>query len=75
MVIRRVFARNLKRIRGLRGMSQEALALAAGIERTYVGLLEREKNSPTIDMVAKLAAVLEVKPEDLLKQSTKKKRS
>jgi len=74
MVIRRVFAKNLKRIRALRQISQEALALEAGIERTYVGLLEREKSSPTIDMVAKLAAVLKVRPDELLKPTAKTRR-
>lgn len=69
MVIRRVFAKNLRRIRALRELSQEALALEAGVERTYIGLLEREKSSPTIDMVAKLARVLEVDPSELIKGS------
>jgi transcriptional regulator with XRE-family HTH domain len=68
MAIRSVFAENLKRIRTQRGISQETLALKAGVERAYIGLLERKKNSPTIDMLEKLAKVLKVKPEEFLKQ-------
>ena len=68
MAIRSVFAENLKRIRAQRGISQETLALKAGVERAYIGLLERKKNSPTIDMLEKLAKVLKVKPEEFLKQ-------
>lgn len=71
MAIRSVFADNLKRARALRKLSQEDLAYEAGVERTYVGLLEREKNSPTIDMVERLAKVLKVRPYELLRPRTK----
>jgi len=71
MVIRRIFAKNLRKARALRKISQEGLALEAGIERTYVGLLEREKSSPTIDMVAKLARVLKMRPDELLRDRRK----
>lgn len=68
MAIRAVFSANLKRIRAQQGISQETLALKAGVERTYIGLLERKRSSPTIDMLEKLAKVLKVKPEEFLKQ-------
>jgi len=67
MAIRSVFSENLKRIRAQQGISQETLALKAGVERAYIGLLERKKNSPTIDMVEKLAKVLKVRPDELLR--------
>lgn len=67
MAIRSVFAENLKRVRAQRKLSQESLALKAGVERTYIGLLERKKNSPTIDMVERLAKVLKVRPDELLR--------
>jgi transcriptional regulator with XRE-family HTH domain len=68
MAIRTVFADNLKRIRAQQGISQETLALKAGVERSYIGLLERKKSSPTIDMLEKLGKVLKVKPDELLRQ-------
>lgn len=71
--IRNIFAENLKRIRADRELSQEALALKAGVERAYIGLIERQKSSPTIDMLAKLADVLGVEPADFLKAPTKPK--
>ena len=55
MEMREVFARNLRKARNARGLSQEALAHEAGIDRTYVSALERSEYSATIDMVAKLA--------------------
>jgi len=68
MDIREIFARNLRRIRHESGLSQEALANDAGIDRTYISALERGVYSATIDMVAKLASVLQVEPADLLRK-------
>lgn len=72
MNIREIFARNLRMLRHAKGLSQEMLAHQAGIDRTYVSSLERCIYSPTIDMVATLAAILEVPPADLLQQEANK---
>ena len=53
-------ARNLRRLRVARGLSQEALAVDAGIDRTYVSRLERELENPTVAILEKLADALEV---------------
>ena len=71
MQIREVFARNLRKARNAKGLSQEALAYEAGIDRTYISALERGIYSATIDMVGKLAAVLEIEPSALLERQTK----
>ena len=71
MQIREVFARNLRKTRNAKGLSQEALAYEAGIDRTYISALERGVYSATIDMVGKLAAVLEIEPSALLERQTK----
>jgi transcriptional regulator with XRE-family HTH domain len=71
MHIREVFARNLRKARNVKGLSQEALAYEAGIDRTYISALERGVYSATIDTVGKLAAVLEIKPSALLERQTK----
>lgn len=47
-------------------MSQEALADAAGIDRTYVSSLERELYSASLDTLEKLASALDVQPHILL---------
>ncbi|WP_017183695.1 MULTISPECIES: helix-turn-helix domain-containing protein [Sphingomonadales] len=44
------------------GLSQEELAHRAGLNRNYVGLLERAANSPTLDTVERLAEELVVDP-------------
>lgn len=66
MDIRAVFAENLKKQRKAAGLSQEELAHNANIERSYVSMLERRLNSPTIDMVARLADAIGVQPFELL---------
>ena len=74
MDIREDFARNLRKLRRHKGFSQEALALEAGIDRTYVSALERCTYSATITMVEKLAVVLGVEPVDLLQRASKASR-
>jgi transcriptional regulator with XRE-family HTH domain len=66
MALRQIFGSNLRRIRTDRGLSQEALADLAGIDRTYVSALERQVYSASIDTIEKLATVLDVKPTELL---------
>lgn len=68
MDIREAFARNLRQIRHKKGLSQEALADAADIDRTYVSALERGVYSPSITIVDKLAAALGVEPEALMQR-------
>ena len=66
MALRTTLALNLRRLRSAAGLSQEELADRAGIDRTYVSALERERYAATIDMIERLAAALRVKPLDLL---------
>ncbi len=62
MKLREIFATNLRRLRHASGLSQEELAHRAGLNRNYVGLLERAANSPTLDTIERLAAELTVDP-------------
>jgi len=47
-------------LRHAKGLSQEELADRADINRNYVGMLEREEHVATVDMLEKLASVLDV---------------
>ncbi|HEY8031419.1 MAG TPA: helix-turn-helix transcriptional regulator [Methylocella sp.] len=62
MTLRERVARNLRMLRQAKGLSQEELADRADINRNYVGMLEREEHAATVDMLEKLADVLEVDP-------------
>jgi transcriptional regulator with XRE-family HTH domain len=61
------FGQVLRTLRLERGLSQEALALEAGIQRNYVSLIERGINQPTITIIFKLSLALEVQPSQLIK--------
>jgi len=67
MDLREVFASNLRRFRHAKGLSQEALADAAGINRTYVSKLETSATWAGLEIISKLAPVLDVEPSDFLK--------
>jgi transcriptional regulator with XRE-family HTH domain len=67
MKLRRTVAKNLRRLRNASGLSQEELADRAAINRNYVGMLEREEHAATIDMLEKLAQVLEVDAAEFFK--------
>ena len=60
------FGRNLARTRERAGYSQEDLSFMASIHRTHVGYLERGERLARVDTLVKLAASLEIAPEDLL---------
>lgn len=58
-------ARNIRRLRVGRGLSQEALAVDAGIDRTYVSRLERGLENPSVAVLDKLATALRATIPDL----------
>ena len=60
-------------LRRERGLSQEALADLAGVNRNYVGLLEREENAASVDVLDQLATAFEIDPIELLNRPKKTK--
>ena len=64
--IKTALARNVRALRVKRGLSQEALADSAGLDRTYVSQLERAMANPTLETLSRLAAALSVTPGTLL---------
>ena len=57
---------NLRRLRVKRALSQEALAVDAGVDRSYVGRIERGVENPTVETLDRLAAALDVAVAELL---------
>ncbi|WP_425291479.1 helix-turn-helix domain-containing protein [Aquamicrobium lusatiense] len=55
---------NARKARLLRGLSQDEASFNAGLDRTYVGNLERGKVNATIESLSGLAAALGVPVKD-----------
>lgn len=75
MEIREVLARNLRKARQAKGLSQEELAHRAGVDRTYVSALERRVYAASIEVVDRLARELDVEAADLLRRPTRREAS
>ena len=63
---RTLLAKNLIALRREKGWSQEALALEAGLHRTFVAHTERGARNISLDNLEKLAQALGVLPYQLL---------
>ncbi|WP_449232609.1 helix-turn-helix domain-containing protein [Azospirillum doebereinerae] len=61
-----ILAANIRRLRNAQGISQEELAHRSGIDRSYVGQIERAEHKATVVTLGRLARALKVLPGDLL---------
>lgn len=66
--LRRTVAQNVRRLRGVRQLSQEGLAAEAGLHRTYIGAIERAERNVSLDNIERLAHALQVDPPTLLER-------
>jgi transcriptional regulator with XRE-family HTH domain len=64
--IRRVLARNVRRLREAKGLSQGALAADAGIYQELISRIENEAANAELDTLGKIADALGVHPGELL---------
>ena len=73
MDLRGIFAANLRRFRHAKGMSQEELADAADVNRTYISKLETGVTYAGLEIIGKLADALDVEPTEFLQPSARPK--
>lgn len=66
MNVRERIGRNIRQLRVNLGLSQERLALESGIDRSYVGRVERGEENVTLDTMQAFAAALAVDVSVLL---------
>lgn len=66
MELRRILAKNVVKRRNALGLSQEELAHAAGIDRTWLSKLETTRAAVSVDVIQKVARGLGVDPSELL---------
>ena len=62
------FGAAVRRLREQRGLSQERLALDAGMERTYMGGIERGERNLTLKSLEGIAERAGLNPLELLEQ-------
>ncbi|PKM46247.1 MAG: XRE family transcriptional regulator [Gammaproteobacteria bacterium HGW-Gammaproteobacteria-1] len=65
---RRLLAQNVRILRLTRGWSQEALAEAAELDRSYVGDIERARRNVSLDSVERLAQAFGLTLMDLIRE-------
>ena len=61
------FAKNMKKLREAKDMSQGDIHRATGIDRAYISNLEAGKQNPTLETIAKIAKALSTTSDKLLK--------
>lgn len=61
--------RVIREIRSIQGLSQEGLANQIGIDRSYMGGVERGEHNITLMNIVKIAETLQISPSDLLKKA------
>jgi len=59
--------RNIREARKAKGMSQESLALSSGLDRSYVGGIERGERNISILNLKKITDSLEISVSGLMK--------
>jgi len=60
------FGGKVQELRKARGLTQEALADAAGLHRTHISLIETGKRSVQLETIEQLAKALKVQPAELM---------
>jgi transcriptional regulator with XRE-family HTH domain len=56
----------LRKARKAAGLTQEQLAYKAEIHPTYVSILERDKKSPTLEMLFRLCDAIGIRASDII---------
>lgn len=67
MDTRLIIGWNLRRLRVEKGLSQERLALESGIDRAYVGRVERGSENVTVSTLEAFTTVLGVRVSELFR--------
>ncbi|MCE5227007.1 MAG: helix-turn-helix domain-containing protein [Porphyromonadaceae bacterium] len=66
MNIINIVAKNIKKYRGIKNLTQEQLAELSDLHRTYIGSVERAERNLSLENLERIAKALKISPKDLL---------
>jgi transcriptional regulator with XRE-family HTH domain len=66
LALKATLSENIKNLRRERGIAQERLGLESGVDRTLVSKIERQIANPSLEILSKIAAQLDVSVVTLL---------
>lgn len=69
------FGQTLSSLRKTRGLTQQALAISAGLSKGYLSKIEASANPPTFSTLQAIAAALDTDPAELLNSRTSSSKS
>lgn len=61
----KLLGKRIQRLRKLAGLTQEELAEKVSVSRAYIGYIEQARNTPSIELLEKIARVLRVDIKEL----------
>jgi transcriptional regulator with XRE-family HTH domain len=61
------FGATIRRLREERGLTQAQVAEAAELSSTYLGIIERGENVPTLTVILQIAKALDLHPMELFR--------
>jgi transcriptional regulator with XRE-family HTH domain len=68
--LQKLFGRNIRLLREVQGLTQEGFSRKAGINRSYLGGVERGQRTICMGYIAKIAQALDVSPDALFKSDS-----
>jgi transcriptional regulator with XRE-family HTH domain len=66
VALKATLSENIKSLRREQGLAQERLGLESGVDRTLVSKIERQIANPSLEILSKIAAHLQVTVTELL---------
>ncbi|MHB8156808.1 MAG: helix-turn-helix domain-containing protein [Desulfocucumaceae bacterium] len=70
-MLKKIIGINIRSIRKLKGYSQNEAAQRTGFTPSYWGYLERGQKNPSIELLERIAEILDVEPYILLVDTTR----
>ena len=68
--VKTTFGQRVRALRKRAGLSQEQLALKCGLDRTYIGGVERGERNISIVNIEKIARAMDLSPKGLFEDET-----